>query len=606
MLSDNMEHRKEPRLRRARYSVKPQRYYFFDCEANIKRHKNGFEDHSFRMCVLTDITYGKTRRKHRRYTQTFWDKLDFNKFILKRIKRNETLTLIAHNVKYDLQLSETVQYLLTAGMKMRTYYSTEGTFVCVLKAEWGEIKILDTMNWFKSTLRELGDRINLPKLDADFDNISDKDIVTYCKRDVEIMVRTMELYKQWLADNFKCNVGFSRSNDAMSIFRSQRPFIELHYNNDLGALQFELNCYYGGRTEVFEFLKNPKFTVHYLDVNSLYPSVMIDHKYSYRMERMVKDPEISELDRWSKFYNLAAWCHIETADPAYPVYHDGKLVFPIGAFDTCLCGDELIHAWKAGNIVDIYHLQVYNRADLFGPTISKLYEMRKDAKSRGNEIDSYAIKIAMNSLYGKFGQRYEQLTPTGEHVPEMFGDGMLIGDTPDEHNPYRIFNYEIYLTEKNVLTRNTFPIISAEIAANARQRMWTLMKKCGLKNIYYMDTDSLMVNDLGLKRLKSHIDPTRLGYLKHEKSSKKVVIRGAKSYTFGTDTRRKGVPKDAKKIGKNTWKYNHWRTYKEYLESSKDYIPMIKQVTRKETLEYTKRHVDKDGKTRALIFPMDI
>jgi len=69
------------------------------------------------------------------------------------------------------------------------------------------------------------------------------------------------------------------------------------------------------------------------------------------------------------------------------------------------------------------------------------------------------------------------------------------------------------------------------------------MDKAHLSNCFYCDTDSIILNKKGLKNLVSTLHPDKLGLLKIEGEARRVILRGAKHYTFGSDVKCKGIKK---------------------------------------------------------------
>ncbi|GAI17350.1 unnamed protein product, partial [marine sediment metagenome] len=102
---------------------------------------------------------------------------------------------------------------------------------------------------------------------------------------------------------------------------------------------------------------------------------------------------------------------------------------------------------------------------------------------------------------------------------------------------------------------NSVPAISAHVTDYARLYLWKLIEVADIANCYYCDTDSIIVNESGMKKLIPFCNVDRLGWLKVEKESPEVEIRGAKNYTFGDDTRIKGIPRKAVKNKTGSFTY---------------------------------------------------
>lgn len=70
--------------------------------------------------------------------------------------------------------------------------------------------------------------------------------------------------------------------------------------------------------------------------------------------------------------------------------------------------------------------------------------------------------------------------------------------------------------------------LASFITAAARTRMSRAIHVCGgLKNVWYMDTDSLFVNEEGMDRLKNSglVDDTKMGHLKNELGGDKAFYK---------------------------------------------------------------------------------
>jgi hypothetical protein len=167
------------------------------------------------------------------------------------------------------------------------------------------------------------------------------------------------------------------------------------------------------------------------------------------------------------------------------------------------------------------------------------------------------VKTLLNSLYGKFGQKSEVWEAIEE--VEVIDDSInfiVNADTGKRQSVRHMGKLsEVKLGSEESF--DSFPAISACVTANARDYLWGLMLKVGLENIWYCDTDSLFVNQVGFERLQDEINPNEIGKLKVEKTTTHLEIRAPKSYTFGEEKRLKGVKKDAVRVADNV--YEQWQ-----------------------------------------------
>jgi len=150
-------------------------------------------------------------------------------------------------------------------------------------------------------------------------------------------------------------------------------------------------AYYGGRVEVFRYGKQSG-NFSYIDVNSLYPSVMVGEY-----------PRLWDLRIGGK--HGIAHCRVKApAGITYPAlpYRDGegKISFPAGRWEGYYCTNELEYARSLGYEIKIIDVVGSDHMSLpFAGYVSDLYAKRK--KSKGSE--KTFLKLLLNSLYGKFG-----------------------------------------------------------------------------------------------------------------------------------------------------------------------------------------------------------
>jgi len=148
------------------------------------------------------------------------------------------------------------------------------------------------------------------------------------------------------------------------------------------------------------------------------------------------------------------------------------------------------------------------------------------------------------------------------------------------------------------------PAIAAHVTANARMLLWSLVADAGRDNVYYCDTDSLLVNDTGLNRLRARIDATRLGALKHEGTYTDWEIRGAKDYRFGDKTKLKGVRPSAEWLDADTVRQEKWSGLKGLLRAGNLDRPTTRLIEKHLSRRYDKGVIGPDGCVSPWLLPL--
>jgi len=63
------------------------------------------------------------------------------------------------------------------------------TLIFKFKRKNYRVEFVNIQNYFGVSVKVIGQSIGLPKLGIDFKTVNDKDLLTYCKRDVEIIFK---------------------------------------------------------------------------------------------------------------------------------------------------------------------------------------------------------------------------------------------------------------------------------------------------------------------------------------------------------------------------------------------------------------------------------
>jgi DNA polymerase elongation subunit (family B) len=379
---------------------------------------------------------------------------------------------------------------------------------------------------------------------------------------------------------------------AAYLFRHYHTPIYIHNNAE--AITMEREAYKGGRCECFVIGDLSGQPFYIVDVNSLYPYVMKAYKLPHKYCELSHRTTVKKLGQMLNNHAVVARVRIETDEPVYAI-KTGRTIFPVGTFDTTLCTPELQYAIDHNHIVKVYDAVEYEQANLFSSYVTTMLVLRNECKANGNKAYAELVKVLMNSLYGKFGQKAEDWIRIGAAPGEPDREEMILHEPPKRPTRLRYLLGEVFELKRYGEAFNSFPAIAAHVTAYARLYLWELMQACGKGNYVYCDTDSLMVTDVGLDNLSSYMSATELGKLKLEKTVESLVIRGLKDYTADEKVVIKGIRKTAHKVSDGVYTQEQWPTFKGLFKSSDANRYVVKNVTKHLTREYTKGTVGTDG-----------
>lgn len=583
-------------LRHNKKTRVPNNFLFFDTEAYEVQISEDLKLQKFRLAVACYYQKDKNKEvwlktKSKRLLASF-----FNHYCRKKA----TLYVFAHNLFYDIKLSQVIELLVkNHGYEVdKLYITNSDTVIIRIKNGDRRMVFIDTLNIFKCSLKELGKTIGLEKLEIDIFNADEKKLFEYCKRDVEIIKEAILRLCEFLKTNDLGSFGWTISSIAFKVFRHRfmKDKICIHHNKTVQEL--EKQAYYGGRVEVYVVGKRLK-NVYKLDVNSMYPFVMSKNRFPNKLIKYKNKCSLKELEYRLKNGYLAVGCfEVETDEPAYPFRYKKKLYFPIGRFDTYLSTPEIEYALKKGHIKEVKEVAFYRGEYIFKDYVNTLYSQRLDAKKNDKKADVIFFKYLLNSLYGKFGQRereilYEIKTDDIQYYCQK---SMLEDMIVDELGFY---NKIYYINKEDKFSFNSFCAIACHVTAYARMYLYKLINIAGVKNVYYVDTDSLFVNEKGYKKLSRYLDDYELGKLKVEDIGE-FIAYNVKNYEFNSIRKCKGIPKKAECIN-GVYYWWSFERLKGSLrkQNSLDGVYLVKRH-RQLVTPYDKRVVKPDGSTEPL------
>lgn len=578
----------------------PRRMLFFDTETK-KQIVGDTEKH--RMDIAWSC-YWRRRGGGDKDTETwkFWEgTYPLAKYIEGLTHQKESLWVFAHNAFFDLQVSDFFYYFTKWGWVLDFVFDKGLTYILVIHKEKQSIKVVSTTNYFDTSLKEVGKLVNLEKLEVDFEKISREDLSTYCRRDVEIMMRALKLYFEFIRVNDLGKFGLTRASQAFNAYRHRFMNTKIYIHTNEKAVELERSAYMGGRVECFRFGEQKGGPFLSLDVNSMFPYIMKNVPLPVRLIDYRVGPPLHIIEAGLRKFCMVAHVSLDTNIPLYAVRRNFKVIFPTGRFKAYVCTPLLTEAMKRGHLIKIHCLSAYEVGTLFSEYVDFFYMLKQRYKKEGNAILEKTAKIFLNSLYGKFAQwssleeRIEDKTCDGYYRLETLD--LVTGETEIE---YKLFNTIVRQWGKEP-AKNSLIAISAHITEWARLILWNIIEGIGKNRVLYCDTDSIKIRKEFLPFVSYPIDPDKLGSLKVEGEFKDFTIWGAKNYITEKERRIKGIPRSAEEIDEFTFKYPSFPKQATHMRHRIMRHHIVEQMIKEAKPRYDKGDVLPDGTTRPYV-----
>lgn len=474
----------------------------------------------------------------------------------------EHLFIFAHNTDFDIKVLGGIDYFIKNGYEVKSFYVEGCRFVLKLQNDKKIIEILDTMNYIPLSLKEIGKSIGLNKMEIDFNNCSKEYLKQYCLNDCEIVFLFIRKLLEFLEEYNLSQLKPTVSSLSLNIFRHK--FYDIKHNPIYvhawkSVIELERMSYKGGITDCFK-IGNFTDKQYKLDINSMYSKQMRDNDFPskllyYRDITHIKKENLMKY--FFKYFDsklIIARCKIYLPKKyAYiltkvTIDNEKKSMFLSGTFINTLTTPELKFVMKYGKILEIYNLAIYDKANIFKDFVNFFVDKKIKFEQEGNIAYRLFCKTILNSLYGKFGQTTKTYIPVINNKYEFSSKYIIDTVNDDSFITMSLGNktFEVNNTGNNSFDSSVS--ISSFVTAYARMNLVYLILKAKRENVYYVDTDSIIVNQEGYNNLFNEIHPTELGKLKLEEISNNSTYYRPKYYIFNHIEKCKGVKKNAVKI----------------------------------------------------------
>ncbi len=526
----------------------------------------------------------------------FWD------FCISKCRKKTVLWWFAHNAAYDATVLKTWTELPLRGWDLKAAVVDSPPFIAYWRRESLTIRMLDTLNIWKVSLAKIGESVGVMKLTHDLQWGDQEKDDTYGKCDVEIIMEASIKWWAWLRDNDLGGSAATLASQALKTYRYKFLRHDVLIDDNVTALELARSAYHGGRTEVFR-LGEIEGPLYLLDVRSEYPTVMQSEEYPTILRGVYGGFSLDDLSGLLERYAVVADVELSTDEPVYAYKDSSPLLFPIGIFRTVLTSGELLYALRNGHIRQIFQAAVYERAPLFTTFVDRLVELRLAAIVAGDDFAAWTLKLLMNSLYGKFGQRgrkSKRVATTDDLSVKTWDE--IDGETGKHYRMRQLAGLiEQHWTEGE--SAYSHPAIAAHVTGYGRLYLWDLIRRAGRRHVFYCDTDSVLVDQDGYDRLEPLTRVEGLGSLHLDKTVKRAVIHTLKDYQLDDVKRIKGVRSQATWIDANTVVQEKWLGVKSLLMRGDISTPIVRMESKHLRRDYLKGVVLPKGRVRPFDLP---
>ena len=552
----------------------PSRLLFVDTETTPKPVPGvrGQEVHNFRLGVYEYVRFsGRSVRSENR--AGFQRPQDFWEFTYAHCDPRTPLYVFAHNLGFDFAVlggwAEVRAGRIAFERPLRVnpeggeggpkhVESMAGSLILdgpptIIQGWHGPCKLvfLDSLNYFRYSLAQLGQLLGLKKFPLPFFDLSDKVWFKYCSRDVAILKKAVLRYLLFIKENDFGQFRWTLAGQAFGAFRHRfMPFgIHIHGCND--ALRLERAGYRGGRATLHFYGRTPA-KLYRLDVSSLYASVMQSNRFPAEILSHAAAPGLSRFALAIEEGRAVARVRIDSATHDYPLKTSKEVIYARGKFTTVLCGPELRAAWLRGHVKSIGEIATYRTETLFNKYVTALWGLRDQFHRSADEFGARVCKDLLVALHGKFAQKGVEYAPKANLVSPVEGEVWhQIQVENGKVDAIRTVAGKASLILRGVEAPDSFPAIAAFVTSYARMLMDKYREVAGEENVILQYVDALIVTEEGYARLRAGncVADRELGKLRLIDTSEGGEFYGPADYVWDGKPVISGLSRQATRLG---------------------------------------------------------
>lgn len=468
--------------------------------------------------------------------------------------------LWCHNLAYDARISEMFELLPSMGWTL-VAHNLVGRG-CWLMWRKGRVSLtmVDSASVFPCELLRVGNAIGLNKLHLPDAAARGVGLYSRCWRDVEILRTAILSYLDWLEREDCGNWQLTGAGQSWATFRHRFMDKRLLVHDNQDALTAERRAMWTGRCEAYWHGELGFQVVHEWDLSLAYPRIARETNVPVRLlGEMPRDyPWRRQLD--SNGTAILATCTVRTEVPVVPTVHDGRIVWPVGTFETTLWDVEIKAALDAGATVTVHKGWLYHKAPAlktWGDWVISQLESMGD----GNGSWLYIVlKHWARALIGRFAMTYTRWDEWAEHpLPNVRAMPVYDRRTGETFRTVQI-GHTIWRDSGQEEWSNSMPMVTGYIQAVARVRLWRMMQEAPPDSVLYCDTDSVLVTDRHSAALAEVAARHPEWGLRLKRSWQGFAIWGPRQIRTGAAVRVSGLPKGAKRTGKLSFDGEVWET----------------------------------------------
>lgn len=577
-------------------TVLPDRFVFLDTEAHREPTERG-ERQYFRLAVLRfDRKAWRTGNPLNPRYEVVREVRDVWRRIASATRSHGRLVVVCHNAGYDLQTSRALEGLSELGFELTHASFDTNRAWATWKRDTATIVVCDLSSWVARSLGAIGPWVGIEKPPLPAWDDTDAAWETRCRADVDILAAAWWRLMRWLDDN---DCGMWRPTGAgqsWSAYRHKfhRKGVVHHGRDDLYEL--ERVAVWCGRAEAWRHGKLTGGPFTEWDMTLAYANIGRECRVPIAP---IGEPQTMTVPSFLSLrhrHGVLATVRVTVDEPCVPTRVDGYVVWPRGTFTTTLWDPELSLLIDAGAKVEFERTVLYKRAPILREWGDWITALLDEETGETDPVVRAMLKSWARTVPGRFGLSYAKWEE-GPTPPEYaFSAGKLFEWGQPGFRRLMVLGDKTLVEGERTEAPDSVPSVMGWIMAECRRRLWREMTAIGLEHVVYVDTDGVIVDPEGSKRLRRR---KRRGW--REKGAwLDLEVIGPRQLVFGDEVKASGIPFRARVTEGHRWSAEVVQSPMAALEQGRLGAVEIRHVAGRLEGQDRRRDHRPDGRTETL------
>lgn len=543
----------------------PRRHIFLDTESQKVKTRKGHRQ-AWRCGVAAFYRREKGRQAKEELT-TFDDPVALWTAVSAWTKPRQRTILWAHNLGYDVRISEALEVLPQLGWQVEAHnLANRGTWIHWRK-DGATLLMVDSASVFPVTLAELAKSFQMTKLPLPTNEDTLKAWQERCVRDVTILRRAVLSYLHWIEDEDLGSWQMTGAGQSYATFRHRHLTHKMLVHADGEALEAERSAMWTGRCEAYWKGRIGHVGLEEWDLSLAYARIAQRENVPTRLIGPVgSNVNLEALLRRPRSAVLAE-VEVETSVPVLPTKVDGRMVWPVGTFTTTAWSPELVAAIHAGATLRVKRAWLYSTSPALKQWADWIIDGLTPGPGERPAWQKIVFKHWCRALPGRFGMSYQKWEEFGRTLDAHVSQGLCWDARTRETRMLTQLGNTVSASGGVTEWDQSQPAITGYIMSVCRVWVWDVVQALGPEAVLYVDTDSFYVTG-------EHHDAafalsrTPLGEgLRLKNTYPRGHILGPRQIVTGSRPRVAGLPHRAVKMPDGSFQGEVWQSLANSVQS---------------------------------------